>query len=164
LLPRADLRWEFGNKAIVGGYRRSANRLNLDLLAFGDPNAETAIVTRFLFTPVITAAIIDRVGPGSAGNSSFSRIDPNLKRPYTDEYVIGIESQRRGWLRVGLTGIARREANLIGVEDVGVPVSSYSTVGIPDPGHDFVSTADDQVLTAYNRLPASYGQNKYVLT
>jgi hypothetical protein len=163
LLPRADLRWQFGNKAIVGGYRRSANRLNLDLLAFGDPNAETAVVTRLLLPPIASAAIIDRVGPGTGGNPGFSSIDPNLKRPYTDEYVIGIESQRYGWLRVGLTGIARREANLIAVADFGVPLGSYSTVSIPDPGHDFGSTADDQVLTAYNRLPASYGQNKYVL-
>lgn len=164
LLPRADLRWQFGKKAIVGGYRRSANRLNLDLLAFGDPNAETAIVTRYLSAPLASAAIIDRVGPGTGGNPNFSSIDPNLKRPYTDEYVIGIEAQQRGWLRVGLTGIARREANLIAVSDVGVPLSSYTTVSIPDAGHDLISTADDQILTAYNRVPASYGQNQYVLT
>src|SRR5262249_4940492 len=149
LLPRADVRWQFGNKALVGGYRRSANRLNLDLLAFGDPNAETAFVTRLITAPLATAVIIDRVGPGTGGNPDFSRIDPGLKRPYTDEYVIGIESRRRGWLRVGLTGIARREANLIAVQDVGVPLSSYSTIGIPDPGHDFGSTADGQTLTAY---------------
>jgi hypothetical protein len=163
VLPHADLRWQFGNTAIVGGYRRSANRLNLDLLAFGDPNAETANVTRYLPAPLASAAVIDHVGPGTGGNPGFSSIDPNLKRPYIDEYVIGIESQQRGWLRAGLTGIARREANLIAVNDVGVALSSYSTIGIADPGHDFASSADDQVLTAYNRLPASYGQNKYVL-
>jgi hypothetical protein len=78
--------------------------------------------------------------------------------------VIGIESQRRGWLRVGLTGIARREANVIGVKDVGVPVTSYSTIGIPDAGHDLASSDDDQILTAYNRLPETYGRNQYVLT
>jgi hypothetical protein len=164
LLPRAAIRWQFGNKALVAGYRRSANRLNLDLLSFGDPNAETAIVTRFLPAPLAAAAIIDRVGPGTGGNPSFSRLDPNLKRPITDEYVIGIESARRGWLRMGLTGIARREANLIGVMDVGVPLTSYDTVGIPDPGHDFASPEDDQILIVYNRLPASYGRNEYVLT
>jgi hypothetical protein len=164
LLPRADLRWQFGNKALVGGYRRSANRLNLDLLAFGDPNAETAIVTRLLSAPLATAAIIDRVGPGTGGDPTFSSIDPHLKRPYTDEFVVGIESLRDGWLQVGLTGIARREANLIAVSDVGVPLSSYSTIGIPDVGHDLVSTADDQTLTAYNRLPTTFGRNQYVLT
>ena len=163
LLPRADVRWQFGNQALVGGYRRSANRLNLDLLSFGDPNAETALVTRLLSAPLATAVIIDRVGPGTGGNPTFSRIDPDLKRPYTDEYVVGIESVRRGWLLVGLTGIARREANLIAVKDAGIPLSSYSTIGIPDPGHDFASPADDQILTAYNRLPGSFGRNQYVL-
>ena len=164
LLPRADLRWQFGNKALIGGYRRAANRLNLDLLSFGDPNAETATVTRFLTAPLAAAAVIDRVGPGTGGIPTFSSIAQNLKRPYTDEYVIGIESQRRGWLRVGLTGIARREANLIAVRDVGVPLSSYSTIGIPDAGHDLASSDDDQILTAYNRLPETYGRNQYVLT
>jgi hypothetical protein len=153
-----------GNIALVGGYRRSANRLNLDLLAYGDPNAETAIVTRFLSAPLAAAAIVDRVGPGTAGNPAFSTVDPNLKRPYTDEYVIGIESLRRGWLRVGLTGIARREGNLVAVTDIGVPLTSYSTIGIPDPGHDFADSTDDQTLIVYNRLPASYARNQYVLT
>ena len=164
LLPRAVLRWSLGSKVIVGGYRRAANQLNLDLLAFGDPNAQTATVTRFLTAPLAAAAIIDRVGPGTGGNPQFSTVNPNLKRPVTDEYVIGIESQRFGWLQIGATGTARREANAIAVADVGVPLTSYSTIGIPDPGHDFASPDDDQVLTAYNRLPGSYGRNQYLVT
>jgi hypothetical protein len=87
-----------------------------------------------------------------------------LKRPYTDEYIVGLESRRRGWLHLSLMGVARREANLIGVVDAGVPMTSYSTIGIADPGHDFVDAADDQILTAYNRLPSSFGRNQYVLT
>ena len=164
VLPRAVLRWQFGNKTLVGGYRRSANRLNLDVLAYGDPNGQTAIVTRLLSAPIATAAIIDRVGPGTGGNATFSTLDADVKRPVTDEFVIGLESQRFKWLLVGLTGLARREANLLGVVDVGVPLTSYSTIGIPDPGHDFASPDDDQILTVYNRLPASYGRNQYVLT
>ena len=45
LLPRVAVRWAFSETsqiALVGGYRRSANRLNLDLLSFGDPAAPTA--------------------------------------------------------------------------------------------------------------------------
>ena len=166
VLPRAVLRWAFGRdgkKVFVGGYRRSANRLNLDLLAFGDPNAQTAIVTRFLPAPLAAAAIIDRVGPGTGGNPSFSSVSSDLERPYTDEFVISIQPRPLGRLDFGLTGIARREANTIAVEDVGVPITSYSTIGIPDPGHDFVSAEDDQILTAYNRLPESYGRNRFVV-
>jgi hypothetical protein len=169
-LPHAIIHWEFAENAhvtLVGGYQRSANRLNLDLLSFGDPAGSTAVVTRWLAAPFaapILAAIVDRVGPGTGGDPDFSRLDPDLKRPHTDEFVLGLESLRRGWLRLGLMGIARRETNLIGALDVGVPIASYSTIGIPDPGHDFVGAEDDQILTAYSRLPSSYGRNQYLLT
>ena len=69
-----------------------------------------------------------------------------------------------GWLRLGLTGIARRQANLIGAVDLGVPITSYSTIGIADPGHDFISAQDDQILVFYDRLPSSFGRNRYLLT
>jgi hypothetical protein len=169
-LPSGVLRWEFADRAhvtLVAGYRRSANQLNLDLLSFGDPAAPTAVVTRWLAGPLaapVLGSVVDLVGPGTGGDPAFSRIDPDLKRPYTDEYVVGIESRRRGWLRLSLTGIARRETNLIGALDVGVPIASYSTVGIPDPGLDFNSSADDQILTMYNRLPSTFGRNRYLLT
>jgi hypothetical protein len=168
LLPQAAVRWEFAEGArlaLVGGYRRAANRLNLDWLAFGDPAAPVARVSRWLGGPISPSSpVIDRVGPGTGGDPTFSRIDDDLARPYTDEFVIGLESVRRGWLRLGLTGIARREANTLAVVDVGVPFSSYSTIGIPDPGLLFFESHDDQILPAYNRLPSSFGRNQYVLT
>ena len=93
------------------------------------------------------AVIIDRVGPGTGGDPAFSRIDPDLKRPSTDEYVVGIESRRRGWLRLGLMGIARRETNLVGVVDVGVPhLQLFAPSAFPI--RDTISSAptDDQIL------------------
>lgn len=173
-LPGAVLRWQFADDSdmhLVAGYRRSANRLNLDLLSFGDPAGTTAVVSRWAaapgaLPPVTTqpSLIVDRVGPGTGGDPSFSRIAPDLKRPRTDEFVVGVDSHRRGFLRIGLVGIARREANIIAVVDTGVPIASYSTIGIADPGHDFFSADDDQILTVYNRLPSSFGRNQYVLT
>lgn len=167
LLPSATLRWEFADRAhmtLVAGYRRSANQLNLDLLAYGDPAAPTAMVSRWVAAPGPASTVVDLVGPGTGGDATFSSIDPNLKRPYGDEFVIGIESRPREWLRASLIGIARREANLVGAVDVGVPIASYSTVGISDPGLDFFSEADDQTLIVYNRLPSTFGRNQYLLT
>jgi hypothetical protein len=172
LLPRAVLRWEFsdrGRMAVFGGYRRAANRLNLDALAFGDPAAPTALVTRWTGGPLPEAPgsggeLIDRVGPGTGGDPAFSRVDPDLARPHTDEYAVGFDSLVRGWLRLELTGLARRETNAIANVEVGVPDSSYSTIGIPDLGWDLTGDQDDQVLTVYNRLPSSFGLNQYLLT
>ena len=162
-LPSAFLRWEFAEGArvsLVAGYRRSANQLNLDLLTVGDPAAPTAIVS--VASPV--APVVDLVGPGTGGDPAFSRIDEELKRPTTDEYTIGIESRRQGWPRLSLTGIARREANMIALVDTGVPVTSYSTIGIPDVGLDVDSGVNTQVLTVYNRTPSTFGRNQYLLT
>jgi hypothetical protein len=172
VLPRVAVHWEFAQEkkiALVGGYRRAANRLNLDVLAYGDPNGTTGLVSRSTILALPGpgqpfAPIIDRIGPGTGGNAAFSRVDEDLKRPVTDEWLIGVETTGTGWLRLGLTGIARRESNVLGVVDQGVPISAYTTVGVSDPGLDFFDPADDQIVPVYNRVPASYGQNQYLLT
>src|SRR5439155_1663710 len=61
-------------------------------------------------------------------------------------------------------GIGRREKDLIGVVDVGVPESTYSAIGVPDAGIDLLGSADDQILLFYNRSPATFGADRYLLT
>jgi hypothetical protein len=53
---------------------------------------------------------------------------------------------------------------MIGVVNTGVPESSYSTIGVPDTGIDHVHDDDDQILTFYNRSPATFGADRYLLT
>ena len=97
------------------------------------------------------------------GDDLPTRIDADLKRPYTDEFVIGWEKRRSPQTRYTLTGIARREANLLGVLN-SVGASSYATIGIPDAGKDLINPSDDRTLSVYNRLPASFGQDSYLVT
>jgi len=78
--------------------------------------------------------------------------------------VIGLESRRGASTRYTLTGIARREGNLLGVVNVGVPATSYSTIGVPDAGKDLTDPVDDRTLLVYNRLPSSYAHDAYLLT
>lgn len=173
VLPRATFRWaltDLARLSLIAGYRRAANQLNLDLLSYGDPNGSTGTVSRWTGTPLGNAtqpsSIIDRIGPGTGGDPTFSRIDADLKRPVTDELVIGVESDREGWLKWGLMGFARRQSNLIGLTDTGVPLSAYSAGTQFDPGQVLDPTAvfDDQQLPVYNRLPATFGNNRYLLT
>jgi hypothetical protein len=162
LLPDARLRWRFSDRHdlyLVGGYARRASALRLDWLAYGDPAAPVATIAAAGAPSIVVA----RVGPGTGGNPSFSAIDPGLGRPYTDEFVVGLERRRPG-TRYRLTGIARRESHLLGVVNTGVPQSSYSTIAIPDAGGDLVGTEDDRLLTVYNRQPSSFGQDRYLLT
>ena len=161
LMPHAYLRYGFGERrALILGYARSANALNQTWLAFGDPSASVATVA----AASAPSVIVSRVGPGTGGSDTFSRIDRSLKRPYTDEFIVGWEKRHNEQTRYTLTGIIRRETNMLGVVNTGAPASSYGTSGVPDAGKDLINPADDRTLTVYNRLPSTFGKDSYLLT
>jgi hypothetical protein len=163
LLPAARMHWQFtdrGRFALIGGYTRSAHALNLNWLAYSDPAAPLATVA----AAARPAVVVSRVGPGTGGDPAFSRIDEDLGRPYTDEFVGGLESRPGSSTRFTLTGIARREGNLLAVVNTGVPASAYSTVALDDEYIFLRNPEDDRTLTAYNRLPGSFGRDAYLLT
>jgi len=173
LLPRAGVHWaitDFWHLGAFGEYGRYGHRLPLRDLAYGDPTAPTATMSRWNATtaglPQTNAIgpLVQRWGPGSGGVAGFSTIDPALKRPVMDEAVLGFEARPRPSMFVRLAAIGRREPNLVGVVDVGVPESTYSTIGIPDMGIDVVGAQDDQILLFYNRAPSTYGADRYLLT
>jgi hypothetical protein len=178
LQPRAGFDWsmlDFWQLSSFGQYGRYAHRLPLADLAYGDPTAPTANVSRWtlgagrLPTPATLAAqvvgpVIERLGPGSAGVAGFSVIDPALKRPYLDELVLGFEARPRQNTFLRIAAIGRREENLVGVVNVGVPESTYSIIGVPDMGIDTEGSGDDQILRFYNRSPATFGADRYLLT
>jgi len=162
VLPRLSMRWvvtDFKQIALFAGYRRSADRLTLDILSVGDPAAPVADVLRSTapFGPIIA-----RVGPGTGGNPDFSAIDPQLMRPTTDELVVGLEARPFGPVRVRFAGIAKRQQHMIDLVDTGAPLSSYQLQGVVDgrPAGD----GGDVVLPVYNRLAASFGADRYLLT
>jgi hypothetical protein len=170
LFPRASVRWDitqmFGLSAIAG-YGRYGYELPLDWLAYGDPNASTGSVYRWTgatsastVRPSDIGALISRVGPGTGGNSAFSGIDPALARPHMDEFTFGFESRPGPRTVMRLTATARRERQMVGLVDVGVPSSSYTVSYVADPGFDQTI----QQLPIYNRLPATFGQDRYLLT
>jgi hypothetical protein len=161
LLPHAYLRWDLSTRrALVVGYSRTANALTHSWLAFGDPAAETATVA----AATAPGILVSRVGPGTGGVPSFSAIDQDLKRPYTDEVIIGFEKRRGANTRYTLTGIARREGNLLGVVNTGVGASGYSVSGLPDAGKDLVDPSDDRTLLVYERRPSAFGHDAYLVT
>jgi hypothetical protein len=99
------------------------------------------------------------------GGASISSFDPNLKQPYTDEFIVSLEREVIPNLRLSVTGTVHRERNLYGPVDVGVPASAFAPVNFVDPGADgVVGTADDQTLTAYNQDASTLGQNRFVFT
>jgi hypothetical protein len=169
LLPRVSARWRVrdgGGLSVFTGYGRYRHRLSLDLLAYGDPAAPQGLVYRWpgasgnhALDSGDVGSLIARVGPGGA----FSSIDPSLKVPHTDEWVVGVEASMGPSWTTRVLGIHRRDHDLLASVNVGVPANAYEVFSVPDPGGDILGP-QSQLLPIYNRRPLSFGQDRYQLT
>ena len=155
-----------GRLTLFGGWSRLRDRLPLEVLAFGDPTAPAATVSRWgddgdhRFGPDEQGRLVAYAGPGG----SHSSIDPDLAAPRADELVAGVEARLGARAVVRFTGIDRRGRRLIESVNVGAPPDRYRTFTVFDPGGDFATTADDQQLPIYDRDPGSFGTDRYVVT
>jgi hypothetical protein len=171
LLPRAGLRWELpvpGHVTALAGYSRTAHRLVLTDLAWGDASAPSGAVYRWNSSrtafhapqPSERGALIARVGPGNFAAAGVSSIDPSLRRPHMDELAFGFEARPRPSAVFRLIGMGRRERDLIAVVNTAVPESAYSVIMLSDPG----LFGTGQRLPIFNRPPATFGLDRYLLT
>lgn len=173
LLPRvnATLRpHEGGSLALFAGIARTGTRLALDSLAIGDPAAPRADIYRWTTLAGYPLSLADRGarvavgGPGTGGDVTFTGIDPELKRPVTDELMLGIEGRPFAGFLLRVTGVHRRERNLWAVVNTGVDASGYTSFTVPDPGGNVLDPEDDRVLTVFNRLPSSFARDRFLWT
>jgi hypothetical protein len=105
---------------------------------------------------------VARVGPGTGGDPTFSAIDPSLSRPTTDEVIAGVDVQLTPGIRGRITGVARHMRHLFNLVDTGAPISSYTAFTIVDGRPE--SDGGSVLLPVYNRLPSSFGADRYLLT
>ncbi len=165
-LPRVAMRWSIVDAwriALFSGYGRTADALALGTLAYGDPAAPVADVYRWNGGSNL-GPLVARVGPGVGNVGALTRTDAHLARPTTGELDIGIEASPVRAMRLRFAQTVKRQSHALAVVDVGAPASSYAVYGIPDVGGNFQDPRDDQMLPIYDRLPASFGTDRYVLT
>ncbi len=173
LSPRLAARFEIltdGQLTFIGSAGRYRHRLGLSHLAWGDPAAPSGANYLWndrngdaIFQAEERGALISRIGPG-APDGALTAIDPSLAPPFTEEVFLGLASRITDTWTARFVAFARREKSLVETVNVGVPESAYSVFFIPDPGGDIVGPDDDQLLPAYDRDPASFGEDRYLLT
>jgi hypothetical protein len=165
--PRVSFRWSPAAIAVFGGVGRYAGGHPLSWLAFGDPGEATWNVSRWtdpnadgIYAPGEAGVLVARAGAGATVGS----IDPDLRVPRTTEWVVGAEIRptRHSTLRGSI--IIRRQTDLVGVVNTGVPTSDYRLFFVPDINSDEGSPQDDQLLPIYERLPSSFGNDALLLT
>ena len=111
------------------------------------------------------------VQPGETGplwrrqGPAFTEIDPELKRPFTDEYSVSFTKIFRGDLYLTLAGFYRETRRLVETVNVGVPFSAYDPVEVYDPGDDDIpGTHDDLYLIVYDQKQETLGRDLFLLT
>ena len=163
--PRLSARWVRAPFAVFGGVGRYAASHALRLVAHGDPGEAWYDVHRWdddgdgVFAADEAGVLVERAGWGEP----VASIDPDLRAPRTWEAMIGGEYRHGPHLLSGAI-IVRRESNLSASVNVGVPFSAYRVVLVPDPSTNFDGPEDDDLLPVYDRLPATFGQDAFVLT
>jgi len=170
--PRLSVHWivdERQRLEVFGGHARYMHTLPLDLLAFGDPSALSGRVYRWndaegdrVFQPSERGVLVASVGACCAGGVP-NRIDSNLRRPHTDELVAGVNVRFATW-SLRMVGVERRERELIASVNTGVTPTDYTPVSVLDAGEQFVEPQDDRMLVVYDRNPATFGADRYLLT
>ena len=97
--------------------------------------------------------------------SLITSMDPDIKRPRTDEISASVDHELVPDLRLSVAFNYRHERELFGNHDVGVPYSSYRQVTRPDIGRDGLpGTADDTTIQVWDQDPATRGLNRIVIT
>jgi hypothetical protein len=169
LSPRAGFAWRAPHShglVLRGAYSRLYGPLAGRYLDFGNPNSLGGSTYQWL-TPKPSApfeltqqgALLLRFG------GPDSSISPHLRRPYSDEFNVGAEYSIARDSVLSLHLYRRDDKNRIAAIDTGVPAQAFTPVSILDPGPDGIpSTFDDQRLTVYAQNPATFGQDRYLLT
>lgn len=99
---------------------------------------------------------------GSIGGVA-TRIDPNLKRPYSTELSVGWEQQIYKELHIGLTYYYRTNKNLIAERNDAIRPSDYKPItainGVP-----ITNPLNGQPMKLYNVIPSKVGASDFVVT
>jgi hypothetical protein len=103
--------------------------------------------------------LLRRIGP------RFAEIDPDLKRPYTNELAISLETVFGSSWHFSFGLFTRETKNLIAAVNTGVPFSAYNPVTFKDSGDDrMLGNPDDLTFTVYDQQKTTLGQDSFLLT
>jgi hypothetical protein len=150
--------------------RLSAGRyfftLPLEYLTYGNPGSMGGLVYEWKdrnkdtwYQDGESGVLMRRIGP------RFSKIDADLKRPYTNELALSFETVFGSSWHFSFGLFTRETRNLIETVNTGVPASAYDPVKIYDSGDDRIpDNHDDLIFTVYDQKREAQGQDFYLLT
>ncbi len=168
--PRSKIvvpfRSRLGTTRIIAGFSRYYHLLPASYADFANPNALSGALYRW--NDRDQDGVFQRGEEGTllrVFGGHYSSVDPNIKRPFTDEWGVALEHDFGRRIQTGARLLQRDSKRLVHTVNVGVPPSAYTPVTVLDPGDDGIpGTSDDRLLTVFNQDPRTLGQDRYLLT
>jgi hypothetical protein len=97
----------------------------------------------------------EQTGAGVLTSGTTTSIDPNFSRPYTDEFVVGVDRELMANFKLSTSFNYRRERNLQASANPDNPYATTPTTAV-DPGIDgVVGTSDDGTYSFFQRISAA---------
>ena len=151
------------------GYSRYAGRLPLNYLSYGDPHGLSGTVNRWndvngdrRLQADEVGLTVAAVGPCCA-NGRLNAIADDLSAPRTRETRIVLQTRLTEHLLLRFGATDRRTYRLIQPMNGAAIAANSSLTHVEDAGLNMLGSDDDQLLPIFDRLPASFGTDSYVL-
>ncbi|MBT6492832.1 MAG: hypothetical protein HOK97_23880, partial [Deltaproteobacteria bacterium] len=104
----------------------------------------------------------------SVTGGAYHEVDASLRRPMDHSFAMGTEIKRVGPFDFSFAGTAHWLLNRYTVRYAEDGEPQYTQTSVEDPGGDGLGETKveggGQLLTAYNRVPGSEGEERYMLT
>ena len=100
----------------------------------------------------------------AASGGVVTTVDPNLKRPYTNEVNVGYEQQVFSSVMVGVNYYFRNIKNQFAERNLANPASDYTATTVDNSGNPLINSVTGQPITLYNLNPADVGLSNYLVT
>jgi hypothetical protein len=100
----------------------------------------------------------------AASGGVVTTVDPNLKRPYSNQVNVGYEQQLFSSVMVGVNYYFRNIKNQYAERNLANPASDYSSTSVDNQGHPLINSVTGQPITLYNLAAADVGLSNYLIT
>jgi hypothetical protein len=100
----------------------------------------------------------------SASGGVVTTVDPNLKRPYSNQVNVGYEQQLFSSVMVGVNYYFRNIKNQYAERNLDNLPSDYTATTVDNNGNPLINSVTGQPITLYNLNPAKVGLSNYLIT